>query len=452
MTEYSFRPLWYTILGFLLLCFLSYTVNSHAQAPVQKLGIKDAVSMALQHNREIKTANLDIEKAQQQTRIAKSLLLPTVSANAQAGHYFVKPVFFGFAPSENGKIGYGRYGGEDQASATLSVVQPLYDAAARPAQTLSKLQEEEGKLHVTYKATDVAATVKQTYLLVLVLRERIRLQQESINRNLKALQDAKSLLAQGRALRVDTLRAYTTVKNLEPEILKLNNAIDVNLLQLKVLMGIDATTPVELSDSLALPAEDAIPTEEDVYAQAKDKRADFKAAALQPALNDQQIKLAGAGTKPYLSLVGQYLIQTQSTSFNYLKAYYPSTPFLGAQVTVPIFNGHSNLAKVKRAQIEKQQSVIQVDNASEQLRVQAKQVVADLHETAARLQTRLTVQQAAKLSYDITQYRYAKGVASRLELTDAELALTTAQSNYLEAVYDYLAVHITLEKTIGANE
>ena len=94
-------------------------------------------------------------------------------------------------------------------------------------------------------------------------------------------------------------------------------------------------------------------------------------------------------------------------------------------------------------------SIIQADNAGEQLRLQAKQVVADLHETIARLQTRVTVKEAAQLSYDITQYRYAKGVASRLELADAELALTAAQSNYLEAVYDYLSVQITLDKTIG---
>lgn len=449
MTEYSFRPLWYTILVFILLCFISYAVNAQAPA-VQKLSIKDAVSLAVQNNRDVKTASLDIEKAQQQINIAKSLLLPTVGVNAQAGHYFLKPVFFGLGGSPGGdKIGYGRFGGEDQASATLNVVQPLYDASARPAQTFAKLQQEESRLNVTYKKTDIAATVKQTYLLILVLNQRIKLQQESINRNLKALQDAKSLLAQGRALRVDTLRAYTSVKNLEPEILKLTNAIDVNTLQLKVLLGLDAATPVELSDSLAIPIDYAIPTEEEVYNEAKDKRADYKTALLQQQLNDQQIKLAGAGTKPYLSLVGQYLIQTQSTNFNYVKAYYPSTPFIGAQLSIPIFSGNANTAKIKRAQIARQQSVIQSDNAGEQLRVQAKQVVADLHETIARLQTRVTVKEAAQVSYDITQYRYAKGVASRLELTDAELALTTAQNNYLEAVYDYLTVRITLDKTIG---
>ncbi|HZE83807.1 MAG TPA: TolC family protein, partial [Puia sp.] len=78
-----------------------------------------------------------------------------------------------------------------------------------------------------------------------------------------------------------------------------------------------------------------------------------------------------------------------------------------------------------------------------------RQAVANALEAASRIQTRITVKEAAALSYDITQYRYANGVASRLELTDAELALTTAQSNYLEAVYDYISARIELDRTRG---
>ena len=50
------------------------------------------------------------------------------------------------------------------------------------------------------------------------------------------------------------------------------------------------------------------------------------------------------------------------------------------------------------------------------------------------------------------EYRYKKGVSSRLELTDAELALATAQTNYLEAVYDFLSARIALLKLMGREE
>ena len=148
-------------------------------------------------------------------------------------------------------------------------------------------------------------------------------------------------------------------------------------------------------------------------------------------------------------MLAQYQLQTQATKFDYVNAFYPSTALIGAQVTVPIFNGHSIEAKIQQAKTGRQQAIIQTDNAYAHLKVEVKQVVAALHETIARMQTRTTVKETAQLSYDMVQYRYAKGVASRLELTDAELALTAAQSNYLEAVYDYLSARIMLDRTTG---
>ncbi|MCW3119925.1 MAG: TolC family protein, partial [Chitinophagaceae bacterium] len=371
--------------------------------------------------------------------------------SGQVAHYFNAPAFFGFGSNSSGneKISYGRFGGKDQVTAALYVTQPIYNAGIRPGLQYAKLLERESDLSLTGKKTEIAALLKQTYIQVLVLNERIKLQKESLFRNEKALQDARSLLAQGRALRVDTLRAYTSVKNLEPELLKLSYAVEVGKQQLKTITGIDSSQEIEISDSLTLPATAVRLTENEVYGEARQHRPDLQVLDLQQQLSDQQIKLAAAAGKPIVSATGQYLVQSQSNRFNYFDAYYPSTTFAGVQVAVPLFNGFSNKARIKQAKIEKKQSVIRSQNASEQLRAEVKQVVANLHETAVRIQTRTNVKETALMSYDMTQYRYAKGVASRLELTDAELALTTAQSNYLEAVYDYLSAHIALELIMG---
>jgi outer membrane protein TolC len=445
------KALVYTLLVFALLCAASYI--AFGQAPKQ-LSLKEALELTLANNRSIKITSLDVEKSQQGIIIEKSKGLPSVGISGQIDHYFRAPAFFGFGNNSNGsdKITYGRFGGRDQASAALLFTQPLYDASIRPGLQYANLLQRTSNLLASDKKTNISAAVKQTYIFILVLNERIKLQKESLLRNEKALKDAKSLLAQGRALRVDTLRAYTSVKNLEPDLLKLSYAIEVGKQQLKTLTGIDSLQDIELSDSLILPSSSNTLSEEEVYNEAKLYRADLKALELQQQLADQQIKLAAAPMKPFVSLNAQYLLQTQVDKFNYLKSYYPSTPFVGAQVTVPIFNGYRNKAKVKQAKIEKDQSVIRSTNAYEELKSEVKKVVADVQETTARIQTSANVSETAKLSYDITQYRYAKGVASRLELTDAELALTLAQSNYLEAVYDYLSAYIELDRTIGKIE
>jgi len=55
----------------------------------------------------------------------------------------------------------------------------------------------------------------------------------------------------------------------------------------------------------------------------------------------------------------------------------------------------------------------------------------------------------AERSYRITRLRLREGIGSRLELTDAELQLQTAKTNYLQAVYDYLIAATELEKSLG---
>jgi outer membrane protein TolC len=422
-----------------------------ATAQQRQLSLKEALSLTLSNNREIKISSLDIDRSAQQIQVAKSASLPAAGITGQLAHYFYEAPFFGLenATTPSDKISYARFGGRDQATATAWITQPVYNAATKPGIISAELQERESRLALTGKETDIAALLKQTYIRILVLHERIKLQHESLERNEKALEDARSLLAQGRALRVDTLRAYTSVKNLEPDLLKLSYAIEVGKQQLRTLTGLDSLQDIELTDSLIKPEGQPVISEEEVYNEARLHRTDLQSLDLQQQQADQQIRIAAAAMKPSVSLTAQYLIQTQTNELNYFNAYYPSTPFVGAQVTVPIFNGNSNKAKVKKAAIEKDQSVIRSQQAYEELRTAVKQAVANLRETAARIQTSDNVQKTAKLSYEITQYRYAKAVASRLELTDAELALTTAQSNYLEAVYDYLSAIIEVERTMG---
>lgn len=439
----------YTFTVFALICLMSYI----ASGQTSKLSLKEALSLTLSNNRELKIGSLETSLVREQVVVAKAQRQPVVGISGQLSHYFQSPAFFGFGSSSGGnKIPYGRFGGKDQLAATLFVTQPLYNAAIQPAVQTAQLQQHKSRLQLTNTETGLAAAVKQTYIQVLVLHERVKLQQESLARNEKALMDAKSLLLQGRALRVDTLRAYTSVKNLEPGLLKLKYAIEIGKQQLKTFIGIDSLQQLELTDSLVVPEKDPALSEDEVYNQAKERRADLKALELDQQIAARQLKLAAAAVKPVVSLNAQYLLQTQTNKFNYFDAYYPSTPFVGAQVTVPIFNGNSNRAKIRQAKLQEEQSAVRSINALEELRAEIKQVVADVRETAARIQTSANVRETARLSYDITQYRYAKGVASRLELTDAELSLTAAQSNYLEAVYDYLSAQIALQKAIGIIE
>lgn len=424
------------------------TLTAAAQ---QKISLQEAVNLAAKNNPEIAAGILETEKSKQQKIIARSLFLPSIHAAVQANHYFQVSPSFGFGENTpEGKVSYGRFGGEDQFGAFVTAAQPLYNPQAFPSLRYSGLKENESRLELEAKRVSTLAAVKQTYLRILVLKERVKLQQESISRNERVLQDSRSLFLQGKGLRVDTLRAYTAVKNLQPDLLKLNYAIETGELQLKALMGIDSLHQIQLTDSLFLPDPGSIPEEEEeVYSIARNSNPEYRLLTLEEQLSEQQVNVTSAARLPSVSAVAQYQVQSQTNSFDFGNAYYPASSFVGLQVAIPIFTGFSNQAKVRQANIAKAQTSLKTDYAFEQLRSSVHQVIADSRESLSRLQTTVSVRETAQLSYDIVQYRYKRGVSSRLELADAELELSTAQSNYLEAVYDYLSSRIALQQIMG---
>lgn len=436
------------VLGIILVVLTAYTAGAQ-----QALSLQDALTLASSSNPEIKASQLEVDKSRQQKIISRSLLLPSVTAGAMASHYFKLPPFFGFGETtENGKIPYGRFGGEDQLTAAVTAVQPLYNPLAYPSVQHSRLLEHESNLSLKQKQVDILSSIKQTYLEILVLNERIKVQRESIVRNERVLQDARSLYSKGKGLRVDTLRAYTAVRNLEPDLVKLTYAVESGKLRLKALIGIDSVQDIVLTDSLTVPDPGSIPSEEEVYNEARQNNPELQILALKEELSSQQKRIASAARMPSLSAVAQYQVNSQTNSFEYGNAHYPSSSFVGLQLSVPLFTGFSSQAKVKQAGLAKEQSVLLKQNANEQLRAAVHEAIAGSQESVLRLQNTAIVKETAQLSYNIIQYRYKNGISSRLELTDAELALSTAQSNYLEAVYDYLNARIVLLRIMGRVE
>src|SRR5688572_17816907 len=89
------------------------------QAQQQSLSLEEAIASALDHNRGLEISELEISRAHQRSKIAKSKVLPAINLNGQYAHYFDRPVFFGLNGSADGsgELDYLRVGGENQFGA-----------------------------------------------------------------------------------------------------------------------------------------------------------------------------------------------------------------------------------------------------------------------------------------------------------------------------------------------
>jgi outer membrane protein TolC len=65
------------------------------------------------------------------------------------------------------------------------------------------------------------------------------------------------------------------------------------------------------------------------------------------------------------------------------------------------------------------------------------------------IETAKVAVEKAQEDYKIAQVRYSAGVGTNLDVMDAEEKLTTAQSNYYNALYKYNSSKAALDKAMG---
>jgi outer membrane protein TolC len=81
--------------------------------------------------------------------------------------------------------------------------------------------------------------------------------------------------------------------------------------------------------------------------------------------------------------------------------------------------------------------------------LEVQQAYINIKEAAERITVAdLTVQQATE-NLEIASGRYAAGVGNPIEVTDAEVALSTARFSHNQALYDYVIAYASLEKAMG---
>ncbi len=450
----------------LLLSFtLLFSVSSFTQP--RTLSVTDAVRLALQSNRDLIAAKLDREKSAEGVREARGLAMPSLSFGFQYGHSFRQTQFFPTnlfptAPGQPSPFGGGGAGfaaielqNINAYTASLTLQQPIFRpqifTAIGIAGTIKNLTEQ------SYQAsrTSIITDVKKAYYDVLIAQEQTKLVAQSIARSEQALNDTRLLYKQGLAADLDTLRAFVNVENLRPTLIKAQSLVDITKTILKTKLSMSASDDVVLTDSLVFDGNPPMLNFETAYSEAIENRPEVSQLKLQIEVAEAQVDAELANFLPTLDAQAQYQRLTLANNFNFDQYSWGNNLSVGLQLTVPLslpfLTGTytRTSAKVQQAKLDKKKSETLYENVRENIRAEVKNALSTLEETTKRLQVQATTVQSAERSYNITRLRRAQGIGSALELTDAELALTQAKGNYLQAVYDYLIAKINLEKSLG---
>jgi outer membrane protein len=433
----------------MLLSALLLIINN-VNAQTKEITLKEALQLASRGNRNLQIQVLQNQKMEEVVKEAKSFLLPTVTLNTMYSVYGERPVIYLRNETGPRKVNDIRYGGRFVFDGTITASYPILNHVSKSNIRMAGFSQEIQKQETKYTEEQLALDITQLYLTVLVSKERKSLLEQSLHRNQRALKDSRSLFLQGKNLKTDTLSNYISVQNLAAAISALNNNINVLSVQLKQLMGIENNVQLEFTDSLSIPVEEAMfQITGSGLGIAIDNRKDLKIQSLMLDQRKEQLTGTKAEFKPQLSVVAQYQVQTQEDNLQFWNYGFPRTAFAGIRLNIPIYSGGRLKYRTSQSQIEIKKNELAVTELKNKIQTELISLSANLQEAYNQWKIQEENVKAAEINYRMMNDRYRNGLGNRLELTDAELALTKAKLDSLQTVYSVRLIEAEMKKAMG---
>lgn len=424
-----------------------------ATAQPRELRLEDAISIALDNNRELEMSRLEMQKAGYQVNEAIGTALPTVSAAGTYTRMLKKPVFFlparfmdpnagdGVVPVEVGSDNSYRFG--------LEASQVLFNAAVFTGVGTAQIYREAAE-HIyrqTYNKT--VTDVKKAYYGVLLAREVRKLMEASMKNAEENLGNVKLMHREGIVSEYDLIRAQVQTDNIRPRVIEAERNVTLAVNGLKLLLSLPPEEEIIVSGELEFtPAEDVmIKQAEDL---AVEKNASLKALEQQTRVNEKAVTIYKSESLPTLSAFGNYTWLAENDQLGRISTDdFVSTAQVGLSLNFNLFNGLQTTARVDQAQVDYLKSKEQYSATKDALVTDAQNIRFRLEEARRRIESQTRTVEQAQKGYRIAVTRYKSGSGTQLEVNDADLALLQARVNRVQAVYDYTVAKADLEQLLS---
>ncbi len=446
----------------LIAVLLFSPARSAEETGAPPLTLESAVRLAMAHNSDLQTARLEVDRADARVLEAWGNALPAADLSANYVHLIDKPVTFfpdyflyGFLkdvqpnlPKPTGQLIAVSFAPGFSADAGITVRQILFNGAVIVGVGAAHVYSELSRDMYQAKAIETVNKVRKSYYGALLAHEALKLMRSSLQNAEDNLRNVTLMRRQGIVSEYDELRASVGVDNLRPVVLQSENNYNLALDALRNSMGVTGEMPFALADSLVF-----IPVDDSLLANAEEFT-----MSRNPALSmvDRQMELNSAMTfaerssyLPTIAAFGGYSYSSAKNEFNFSRADFYKSSQIGLTLQLNLFQGMQTYARVEQAQVEERKTEEQKLSLERSLRTGVHSVVGNLRQARKRVEAQTKTVETAERGYRIVTTRFLSNAATQLEVNDAQLALTQAQVNRIQAVYDYLVAAADLDQLIG---
>jgi len=414
------------------LCVIAAAAQETQPTTQVKKTLAECIAIALEQHPSLKAATAFVEAGQQRVREAVSNYLPQVSANYDLIRQKNRPVtaLSGLAG------GTSRTFNLQTAQGTLTQV--LFDFgqnlnAIRSAQA----SEQSLQANRTTQREVVVLNLKDAYFNVLATRRLLTVADETVRQNEKHLEQAQGRFNVGLAAKFDVTQAQVQLANAQLNQVTARNNVAVARETLRNALGLTGPLDFDIVDNFDV--HQVSVTESEALTSAYDKRPEIESIRAQELAAAEQI---ASLQKNYLpSVQGQADYKFQGTD-------YPSRDLwdIGATVNLSLFNGGLTTAQIGEQKANLANLKYNEEVTRQNIALEVRQDVLNLTQAAESIRVSETALRQARENLELAEGRYNTGVGNIIELTDAQASLTTAEANYVQALYNYKTTVAALEK------
>lgn len=421
---------------------------SYAQTDTLRLSRQDCVSIALNESQTIKVADLEIKKTDYSKKEVLANLFPAIDFT---GAYQRAIELQSLNMSMGGMSQTIKMGTDNNWNVGFSASMPLINASLWKSIGLSDTQILQSLESARASRLDLVNNVNKAYyalLLAIDSRKVIRQNYDLAKLNAEIYEQQ---FKAGTASEYDMLRSQVQVTNVEPELLQADIAVRQCQLQLAVLMGIEANATL-------MPTVDLSDMQQEMYGyylgdhRSLDDNTSLRSLDINRKLAAQNVSLQKMAWVPTLSATFNLNWNAMSNGNPFTNQHFNPYSNVGVALQIPIFHGGAKYQKLRQAKVQLQQIDLQRETLVNSLNMQVDLALDNINRQVNQISSSEQGMKTAEKAREIMQKSFEIGAATYLNLRDSEMALTSAQLSYYQAIYNYLVSTSELDTLLGREE
>lgn len=409
------------------------------------LHLNEALERALKNQPTLRQARAQTAVADAKTGVSEAGLFPQI--NLLASYQRVRTAAIGSRTSAAGAstpvvttndsgIDVFSFGGN--ATLLLWDFGQTYNQYRAAKRLTTSLEASEKTAEQT-----VVAGVRRSYFTARAQKDLVSVAEENL-RNLQLhLEQIRGMVTVGTRPEIDLAQAKTDLANGRVQLIQAQNAYAVAKAQLTSAMGSIEDGPFEVADDELPQVAGEDSTADRLLEGAIRNRPELVALERQRESQELSVKAARGAYGP--SLTASAGASKTGTDLGSLGTAWN----VGAQLTWPIFQGGLTRSQVRLAEANMNATDAQFDAQKLQIRLDIEQALVTLRAAKATTAATQEALENAREQLKLAEGRYSAGVGTAIELGDAQVSVTTAAANVVQAKFNVSAARADLLTALG---